>query len=148
MENQQQNEERLTKAEGDRAVMEFQDLMIGDNGSWGPTDVEPFSPLPDEPSFDESPFNEERWREKGTALAKRDKDVKWELGDWLVVGASYYGEDPPGSGEVIVGVRIPMPPDVYSVAEDITGLSRKTLQDLASTARRCPPSVRTEELSW
>jgi hypothetical protein len=38
--------------------------------------------------------------------------------------------------------------DIYAQAEDITGLSHYTLKDLASTARRFPPSVRTDALSW
>src|SRR5258708_11019902 len=36
----------------------------------------------------------------------------------------------------------------YTEVAAITGLSKNTLRDLASTARRVSPSVRTDRLSW
>jgi hypothetical protein len=99
-------------------------------------------------------------------LAKSDTDVRWELGNWLLVGESHYakrdseskweigdalanGEQhyPTGGGEVVAGYWLPVY-DMYSVAETVTGLARRTLIDLASTAKRCPKVVRTDKLTW
>lgn len=135
----------LTTEEAERIWAKAEDEMLGEDFAWGPKDVEPFTTLPEAP---ELAFDEEQWWARGTELAKRENDVKWDLGDWLVVGARHFGEDPPSRAEVIKGVRLPVAPDVYSKAELITGLSRATLKDLASTARRCPSSVRTDGLSW
>jgi len=82
----------------------------------------------------ENRFDEEAWSAYLSELAKRDHASKWEMGDWLVKGADHYGEDD--------GLT------VYSIAGTITGLAYGTLKDLCSTARRCPVSVRTDQLTW
>jgi hypothetical protein len=98
------------------------------------------------------PFDEDGWKARGEALGKRYEELleespgklnqcQWDLGDWLVEGLSHYGE----YSEVIRGYRTP---DVYTEAEQITGLSRYTLKDLCSTARRFPRSVRTDACNW
>jgi len=89
----------------------------------------------------ENRFDDEAWVAYLSELAKRDRDSKWEMGDWLVKGADHYGE----ASEVLAGHTLP---SVYSLAETITGLAYPTLRDLCSTARRCPVSVRTDRLSW
>jgi len=82
------------------------------------------------------------WLVRGSELAKRDAEVKWELGDWLVEGEPNYPAIDVGEIPGVTGL------DFYSVAERITGLARSTLKDLASTARRVSPSVRTDTCSW
>jgi len=89
----------------------------------------------------------EAWEESLRELAKRQTNLNWEIGDALLKGTKFYPEES-CSGETIAGYWVPAGPDVYSVASFITGLSRGHLQDLASTARRCSPSVRTEGVSW
>ena len=84
-------------------------------------------------------FDVEAWRSRIIALVERENDVKWEIGDCLVEGEQYYPAPPdgeyPGMG-------------FYTEIAAITGLSKNTLRDLASTARRVSPSVRTDRLSW
>jgi len=103
-------------------------------------------------------FDNEAWEARGKELGERhaaavEENVRkldwcrWNIGDWLVEGAMHYGEIDCGV-EVVHGYRIERPPDVYSVAEQITGLKRYTLKDLSSTARRIPASVRTDACSW
>lgn len=97
------------------------------------------------------PFDKNGWESRGKELGKRYRELEesprklnrcmWDIGDWLVEGAPHYGED----GEIIRGIRTE---DVYTKAEEITGLRRYTLKDLCSTARRCPASVRTDACSW
>ncbi len=89
----------------------------------------------------------EAWEESLRELAKRQTNLNWEIGDALLKGTKFYPEESCG-GERIAGHWIQSGPDVYSAASFITGLSRGHLQDLASTARRCGPSVRTEAVSW
>src|SRR5580704_282194 len=87
-------------------------------------------------------FEMEAWEMRGVELARKDTDVKWELGDWLNEGEPHCPEIGPG--------EIPGMPacSVYTYAEKITGLSRSTLRDLAKTARCVPESVRTPSCSW
>jgi len=92
----------------------------------------------------------EGWEMRGKELAKKDTDVKWELGDWLNEGDDKVPSFPVGLGPNARGSDIDRArwSDVYDWAVGITGLARSTLMDLASTARRMPHSVRTEALSW
>lgn len=122
----------------EKSVMEVEDLL---EESLGYADPERWRRDPAKSSF-----NEDAWTAEGRELAKRDQDLKWEIGEWLVKGIPHFGEDH-GGGEKIAGHRIPIQ-DVYAVAGGITGLGRRHLVDLASTAKRCPASVRTDELSW
>jgi len=98
--------------------------------------VTPFRP---EPVFDL-----EKWQAEGLELGKRSKELKWEIGDWLVRGSEHI---PDIGAERIGGCQIPAS-DAYSQAHELTGLARSTLKDLASTSRRMNPSVRTDELTW
>lgn len=90
----------------------------------------------------EQQFDLDEWAAKGKELTKRDGEVRWELGKWLLEGEpnvsipTEHNLNPlPGEG-------------FYSFASSITGLAVGSLRDLASTARRCPASVRTDKLSW
>jgi hypothetical protein len=90
----------------------------------------------------EERFDLDEWSAKGRELTKRDGEVRWELGKWLLQGEpnvsipTEHNLNPlPGEG-------------FYSLASSITGLAVGSLRDLASTARRCPASVRTDKLSW
>jgi len=87
-----------------------------------------------------------RTREWLTKDREKLTKCQWQIGDWLIEGERHH---PVGrQGEVVSGYYIPEPPDLYSIAEEITSLTRYTLKDVASTARRCPPSVRTDACSW
>jgi hypothetical protein len=92
----------------------------------------------EEPTFD---FVD--WENRVQKAAKADTDVRWELGDLLVEGEPHFWKEPdqhdlnPLQGE-----------GFYVFAEGITGLSNGHLRDLASTAKRVPVSVRTDELTW
>jgi hypothetical protein len=90
----------------------------------------------------EERFDLDKWAAKGKELTKRDGEVRWELGKWLLEGEpnvsipTEHNLNPlPGEG-------------FYSFASSITGLAVGSLRDLASTARRCPATVRTDKLSW
>jgi hypothetical protein len=100
-----------------------------------------------EPTTETDELTKEAWEESLRELSKRQTNLNWEIGDALLKGTKFYPEESPG-GETIAGYWVPGGPDVYSVASFITGLSRGHLQDLASTARRCIPSVRTVAVSW
>ncbi|MGC2530670.1 MAG: hypothetical protein WA639_23240 [Candidatus Acidiferrum sp.] len=76
------------------------------------------------------------WQKRGEELTKKDSDVRWELGEWILSGTEMF-EDKPHD-----------PVETLDHAEIITGLARGTLKDLASTAHRFPASVRTDALSW
>jgi hypothetical protein len=89
-------------------------------------------------------FEEELWREQLRKLSTNFESTKWQIGDLVVQADSHFPRVDP---EQIYGHTIPAH-DVYIEAEHVTGLSRALLYDLASTARRCPASVRTEKLSW
>lgn len=149
MRNKLSDADVADKATVDAAVMELQDAM---GVLLTPDD------LPEDYSFDvgreyesdrQEPisFNEQEWAAEGEKLAKCHEDVKWLLGEWLVKGAKHYGEEDSG-GELVAGYRLPVEGSVYTEAHRITGIAKSTLKDLASTARRCPASVRTDALSW
>ena len=84
-------------------------------------------------------FDVEAWRSRIIELFSRENDVRWEIGDCLLEGEQFYPAPPdgeyPGMG-------------FYTEVAAITGRSKNTLRDLASTARRVSPSVRTDRLSW
>jgi hypothetical protein len=142
MTNRPNEVEVADKATVDRAVMEFQDAAYANcPEGWRPDSVEAFEVREEQ----ERKFNQEEWEAKGTELAQSDTEVRWKIGEWLLEGEPHLPYIPP---ERIAGHMVEYPPDVYSIAEFITGLSRITLKDLASTANRCPASVRTDELSW
>ena len=84
------------------------------------------------------------WKETLADLAKRDGTTRWRLGDELLRGEKLI---PNVESYTVAGFHVPGN-DVYSEAQSVTHLSRQHLIDLASTARRCPSSVRTEALSW
>jgi hypothetical protein len=92
-------------------------------------------------------WNYDEWVKRGEALGKAYVNSNWELGDWLLEGEPHLPdrdlrEVPP---EWRRGVILS---DVYEEAEEITGLERSHLRDLASTARRVPRSVRSDALKW
>jgi hypothetical protein len=89
-------------------------------------------------------FEEELWREQLRKLSTNFENTKWQIGDLIVQADRHF---PRVEAEQIYGHTVPAS-DVYLEAEQETGLSRQLLYDLASTARRCPASVRTEKLSW
>jgi hypothetical protein len=89
-------------------------------------------------------LDEQAWRSKLRMLATSFEKTKWEIGDQILLAESYFPDFP---SERVAGYTIPGS-NVYVEAERETGLSRALLYDLASTARRCPTSVRTERLSW
>jgi hypothetical protein len=91
------------------------------------------------PDDNRPPFDVDAWRLRILALVERESDVKWEIGDCLVEGEQFYPAPPDGE---FPGMGF------YTEVAAITGLSMNTLRDLASTARRVSPSVRTDRLSW
>jgi hypothetical protein len=94
----------------------------------------------DEP-LSETHFDSNAWVVKGRELAKRHTDVRWELGEWLLEGQLHYVDH--------TGVRgAPSGLGFWAMASEVTGLTPSHLEDLASTARRFPRSVRTDQLSW
>ena len=64
------------------------------------------------------------------ALELRDESARFELGDLLVMAESHLHDD------------------AYEIAQRVTHWSRKHLIDIASTARRCPPTVRNPNLTY
>jgi hypothetical protein len=76
------------------------------------------------------------WINAGRALAEKHQTatLQWDIGDWFN--------------------RCPLPDDIdgvpkpYDVAESVLGVQRSTLYDWASTAKRIPVSVRTENLPY
>jgi hypothetical protein len=76
------------------------------------------------------------WINEGMALAEKHQTatLQWDLGDWFN--------------------RCPLPDDIdgvprpYDVAESMLGIPRSTLYDWASTAKRIPVSVRTENVPY
>ena len=105
---------------------------------------------------DTNTFDEKAWEAHGKELGEQHAEAlnvnlrkldwcRWEIGEWLIAGAAHYGES--WGAEVICGHRIELP-DVYLIAENITGLKRNTLKDLSSTARRIPEAVRNPACSW
>lgn len=91
------------------------------------------------PDDNQPRFDAEAWRTRIIELVERENDVKWEIGDCLIEGEQFYPAPPDGE---FPGMGF------YTEVAAITGLSRNTLRDLASTARRVSPSVRTDSLSW
>jgi len=89
-------------------------------------------------------LDEQAWRATLRQLATSFERTRWEIGDHILKAESHFPEI---SSERVYGHTIPGS-NVYIEAERETGLPRSLLYDLASTARRCPPSVRTETLSW
>lgn len=91
----------------------------------------------------EQRFDQTEWEAKGIELRKRDGEVRWELGEWLLTGEPNV-TCPPNRHDInaVDGIGF------YPYACKITCLAVGTLRDLASTAKRCPASVRTDKLSW
>ena len=89
-------------------------------------------------------FDEAVWRERLRLLSTNFESTKWQIGDLIVEAEPHMPEVGP---DRVFGHYVPGS-NVYLEAEQVTGLSRAVLYDLASTARRCPVSVRTEKLSW
>src|ERR1700693_1609957 len=90
------------------------------------------SSLPDD---NQTRFDVEAWRTRIAELVEREHNLKWEIGDCLVEGEQSYPAPPDGE---FPGMGF------YTEVAAITGLSKNTLRDLASTARRVSPSVRTD----
>ena len=59
------------------------------------------------------------WEKRGEELAKKDSDVRWEIGDWILSGTEIFEDNPSD------------PMGALDHAEMITGLARGTLKDLA-----------------
>lgn len=76
------------------------------------------------------------WINECRALAEKHQTatLQWDIGDWFN--------------------RCPLPDDIagvpkpYDIAESLLGIQRSTLYDWASTAKRIPVSVRTENLPF
>jgi hypothetical protein len=100
--------------------------------------------LDSQPTQPATTLDEEVWRETLRKLAKGFEISKWEIGDHILKAEGHFPDWP---SERLYGHTIPAS-GVYAEAERETGLSRALLYDLASTAKRCPSSVRTEKLSW
>ena len=62
----------------------------------------------------------EAWEAQLKELAKRDRDVRWELGECLLEGLPHL---PPTTPDTICGHYVRYP-DAYTIAAGITGLSR------------------------
>jgi hypothetical protein len=93
-------------------------------------------------SADTPIFSEEDWFMRLRQAAKKDAEVRWEIGDLLNEGEPHFPE--------IGSAEFPGCPamSIYTLAETETGLTSGTLRDYASTARRVPQSVRTDGCSW
>jgi hypothetical protein len=89
-------------------------------------------------------FEEGLWLEQLRQLSTNFENTKWQIGDLILEAEPHI---PDVQADCVFGHYIPAY-NVYLAAERETGLSRQLLYDLASTARRCPASVRTEKLSW
>jgi hypothetical protein len=89
-------------------------------------------------------FEEGLWREQLRKLSTNFENTKWQIGDLILEAEPHI---PDVQADCVFGNYMPAY-NVYLAAERETGLSRQLLYDLASTARRCPASVRTEKLSW
>lgn len=81
----------------------------------------------------------------GTAMAS----AAFVIGDWLVYGEDHFrgqGRLPGFEQEQVGSVKVS--PEIYQAALALTGLDRTTLTTYAYVARRVPPSLRNEQLSW
>lgn len=79
------------------------------------------------------------WINTGLALAEKHKTatLQWEIGDWF--------NDCPLPEDMPISFGVPK---AYDIAEEVFGISRATLYDWASTAKRIQISVRTEQLPF
>jgi hypothetical protein len=121
---------------------DFSAAELAAGSEWLAEDGNLFVPEFGKPELPE--FDIEAWKAEGRALGERHKELRWAIGDWLIKGEPHIPEI---DGETIAGYYMPAM-DVYTEGQAVTGLARATLKDLASTARRCPSSVRTDALTW
>jgi hypothetical protein len=91
---------------------------------------------------EESGLTHDAWVELGLSLvaerdevSRRGSDLMWLVGDWLV-----RGEDQVHRGLKRSRVR--------DMAVEVTGYSPHTLAMAVSLARKIPPSMRIEDLTW
>ena len=91
------------------------------------------------------PLTLAEWRTMGRRIGTAMRCAGFVIGDWLV-----YGEG--RNGQMTLFAEIPEARTVagwlYAEAAQLTGLDVATLQNYAYVARRVPPSLRNEGVSW
>ncbi len=99
------------------------------------------------------------WFDEGETLAEKHQteNIQFEIGDWINEGKALAEKHQTATIQWDVGDwfnRCPLPDDAtglgtpYEIAESMLNLQRSTLYDWASTAKRIPISVRTENVPY
>ena len=98
--------------------------------------------ISDELSFEE-------WKDIAARFGAAMSSAAFVIGDWLVYGEDHFrGQQRlPGFENDSIGSRR-ISAEIYNEALRLTGLDRSTLITYAYVARRVPPSLRNEQLSW
>jgi hypothetical protein len=119
-------------------------------------ECDPFEP--DESSVRTEGADPNWFDEAGTLAEKHQtENIQFEIGDWINEGKALAEKHQTTSLQWDVGDwfnRCPLPDDVdgspkpYDLAESMLGIQRSTLYDWASTAKRIPASVRTENVPF
>jgi len=71
----------------------------------------------------------DQWEQAGRLIARIGRASRWWIGDWLLEGEARFGEK-------------------ASQLMDSLGLEYSSLSNIAWVAKRVPPEVRREDLSW
>jgi hypothetical protein len=89
------------------------------------------------------------WEAMAERFGAAMSSAAFVIGDWLVYGEDHFrGQGRlPGFDEKIIASR-KVSGEIYEAALRLTGLDRTTLATYAYVARRVPPSLRNENLSW
>lgn len=83
----------------------------------------------------------DRWEALGRFLGTLDRSTRWWIGDWILFGEAVFGEDAANAVESTVSER-------YSLAEQVTGLERQTLMNIASVCSKVAKSRRRREIGF
>jgi hypothetical protein len=89
------------------------------------------------------------WEAMAERFGAAMSSAAFVIGDWLVYGEDHFrGQGRlPGFEENAIPSR-KVSGEIYEAALRLTGLDRTTLATYAYVARRVPPSLRNEQLSW
>jgi len=89
------------------------------------------------------------WEAMAERFGAAMSSAAFVIGDWLVYGEDHFrGEGRQQGPENKAVPRRRVSGEIYEAALRLTGLDRTTLATYAYVARRVPPSLRNEQLSW
>ena len=91
----------------------------------------------------------EEWKGMAARFGAAMSSAAFAIGDWLVYGEDHFrGQQRLPGFEEKTSPRGKVSAEIYEEALRLTGLDRSTLCTYAYVARRVPPSMRNEQLSW